>query len=47
MWYVVDNEAFSDFVHIKEAIAAWFAAFYVLNIMYPEGCVSTLEFLQR
>ncbi|GBO35888.1 hypothetical protein AVEN_210125-1 [Araneus ventricosus] len=32
---------------LNNAIHTWFSSFYIFNLVYPEECCATLEFIQR
>jgi hypothetical protein len=44
---LVDQFRLCDGIALPKAVTVVFAAYYVLNIQYPEGGSNTLEFMQR
>ncbi|GBN30605.1 hypothetical protein AVEN_162487-1 [Araneus ventricosus] len=43
----VDKAPLEPMIPLNDAIHTWFSSFYVFNLVYPEECCATLEFIQR
>ncbi|GBN01384.1 hypothetical protein AVEN_110438-1 [Araneus ventricosus] len=44
---LVEKIPLEPMIPLKDAIHTWFSSFYVFNLVYPEECCATLEFIQR
>jgi hypothetical protein len=44
---IVDQYRLCEGVDLQHAVNVAFAAYYVLNVQYPEESANTLEFIQR
>ncbi|GBO38820.1 hypothetical protein AVEN_155570-1, partial [Araneus ventricosus] len=43
----VDKTPLEPMIPLNDAIHTWFSSFYIFNLVYPEECCATLEFIQR
>ena len=44
---VIDGVVVNESLSVPDGVMLMFAAYYVLNIVYPEELAATLEFIQR